>query len=34
VGVLLIAAVTVLVFVTDCDDDEMRDQPNATTQTK
>jgi hypothetical protein len=32
VGLLLIAGVTVLVFVTDCDDDEHLDQPNATTQ--
>ena len=31
-GLLLIAGVTVLVFVTDCDDDEHVDQPNATTQ--
>lgn len=32
-GLLLIASVAVVVFVTDCDDeDEALDQPNATTQ--
>jgi hypothetical protein len=31
-GLLLIAGVTVMVFVTDCDDDKRVDQPNATTQ--
>ena len=31
-GLLLITGVTVLVFVSDCDDDEHADQPNATTQ--
>jgi hypothetical protein len=30
-GLLLIAGVTVLVFVTDCDDEHV-DQPSATTQ--
>ena len=32
-GLLLIAGVTVMVFVTDCDDeDKMVDQPTAATQ--
>ena len=32
-GLLLIAGVTVLVFVSDCDDeDEVFEQPNAATQ--